>query len=261
MIDPARAIVIASLFALAAISPVQAQSERADIETIVRNYLAQHPDDVERIVRNYLIKNPDVVKDALSELLKRRVTNGTATNQGAAIKSNAKLLFESPRQVSLGDPQGDVTVVEFFDYNCGYCKRALADMLDLMKDDRRLRFVLKEFPILGPGSTAAARVAVAVRMQDSNGEKYLAFHQRLLGEKGSADEVRALTVAREIDLDMARLEKDIASDEVRETLAENVALARSLGISGTPGYVVGDAVITGAVGARGLKEKVRAARK
>ena len=109
----------------------------------------------------------------------------------------------------LGNPQGDVTFVEFFDYNCGYCKRAMTDMLDLMKNDPKLKVVLKEFPVLGPGSVEAAQVAVAVRMQDKTGKKYLEFHQKLLGGRGQADKARALAAAKEVGLDMARLEKDM----------------------------------------------------
>ena len=117
-------------------------------------------------------------------------------------------LFSSPHQVVLGNPHGNVTMVEFFDYNCGYCKRALPDMLTLMKTNPNLKFVLKEFPVLGEGSVEAARVAVAARMQDSSGKKYLEFHQKLLGGRGPADKTRALAVAKDVGFDMTRIEKD-----------------------------------------------------
>src|SRR5205807_3245805 len=113
-------------------------------------------------------------------------------------------------------------MVEFFDYNCGYCKRALSDMMELMKSDPKLKVVLKEFPVLGPGSAEAAQVAVAVRMQDKGGKKYLEFHQKLLGGRGQVDKARALAVAKELGLDVARIEKDLASDEVRATIAESM---------------------------------------
>jgi protein-disulfide isomerase len=162
--------------------------------------------------------------------------------------------------VTLGNPQGDVTVVEFFDYNCGYCKRAMNDMLDLLKSDGKLKFVLKEFPVLGEGSIQAAQVAAAVRMQDKSGKKYLEFHQKLLGGRGQADLARALAAAKDLGLDMARLEKDMASDEVKATLEESFKLAEALGLNGTPSYVVGSDVVVGAVGFNSLKEKVNAAR-
>ena len=160
--------------------------------------------------------------------------------------------------MTLGNPQGDVTFVEFFDYNCGYCKRALSDMTDLMKKDPKLKVVLKEFPVLGPGSVEAAQVAVAVRMQDP--KKYLDFHQKLLLGRGQADKARALAVAKEVGLDIARIERDLKSDEVAKTLEESMKLAEALGLNGTPSYVIGNDVVIGAVGLAALSQKVQAAR-
>jgi protein-disulfide isomerase len=161
----------------------------------------------------------------------------------------------------LGNPQGKVTMVEFFDYNCAFCKRALADMLDLLKTDTDLKFVLKEFPVLGPGSVEAAHVAVAARMQDPSGKKYMEFHQKLLGGRGPADKMRALAVAKDVGFDMTRLEKDMNSDEVKATIEENMKLADALGVSGTPSYVVGDEVVVGAVGLDELRAKIKSERK
>ena len=180
----------------------------------------------------------------------------------AAVKDNAAMIFSSARHVTLGNPQGDVTVVEFFDYNCGFCKKAMGDMMDLMKTDAKLKFVLKEFPVLGEGSTQAAQVAVAVRMQDkTGGKKYLEFHQKLLGGRGSADKARAVAVAKEIGLNMAQLEKDMAGPEVKATLEESFKLAEALGLNGTPSYVVGSDVVIGAVGLEALQQKIEKARK
>jgi protein-disulfide isomerase len=215
--------------------------------------------EIEKIVREYLIKNPEVLQEAISALEKKNAAAEAEKHQ-AAVKDNAKTLFSSARQVVIGNPQGDVTFVEFFDYNCGYCKRAMADMLDLLKHDPKLKIVLKEFPVLGPGSVEAARVAVAVRMQDSNGKMYLQFHQKLLGGRGHADKARALAVAKEVGADMARLERDMKSDEVRKSLEETFSLAEKLGLNGTPSYVIGKSVVVGAVGLDSLKEKVNTAR-
>ncbi len=140
--------------------------------------------EIERIVREYLVGHPEVLQEAMTELDKRQ-TAAEAEKHKAAVKAQAQALFSSPRQVVLGNPNGDVTFVEFFDYNCGYCKRAMSDMLTLLKDDPKLKVVLKEFPVLGPGSVEAAQVAVAVRMQDKTGQKYLEFHQELLGGRGA----------------------------------------------------------------------------
>ena len=215
--------------------------------------------EVERILRDYLIAHPEVIQDAMAELDKRQ-SAAEAEKHKATINQNAATIFSSPRQVVLGNPDGNVTFVEFFDYNCGYCKRAMDDMLTLLKDDPKLKIVLKEFPVLGPGSVEAAQVAVAVRMQDKTGKKYLEFHQKLLGGRGQADKARALAVAKDVGLDMARLEKDLASAEVKATLQESFKLAESLGLNGTPSYVIGDNVVVGAVGLESLKENVNTSR-
>jgi protein-disulfide isomerase len=215
--------------------------------------------EIERIIREYLIKNPEVLQEAIAELEKKQAAAEAEKNK-AAVKDNAATLFNSPRQVVIGNPQGDVTFVEFFDYNCGYCKQALADMLDLMKHDSKLKVVLKEFPVLGPTSVEAARVATAVRMQDKTGKKYLEFHQKLLTGRGQVDKARAIAVAKEVGLDMARIERDMASEEVRLSLEESFKLAEKLGLNGTPSYVIGNDVVIGAVGLATLKEKVNTAR-
>ena len=215
--------------------------------------------EVERIVREYLIAHPEVIQDAMAELEKRQ-SAADAEKHKAAVKQYSEALFASPRQVVLGNPDGNVTFVEFFDYNCGYCKRAMDDMLTLMKNDPKLKIVLKEFPVLGPGSVEAAQVAVAVHMQDKSGKKYLEFHQKLLGGRGQADKARALAVAKDIGLDMGRLDKDLASAEVKATLQESFTLAEALGLNGTPSYVIGDNVVVGAVGLDALKEKVNTSR-
>ncbi len=215
-------------------------------------------DEIGGIVREYLIAHPEVLQEAMAELDKRQQAAESEKHQ-AAVKDNAKALFSSPNQVTLGNPKGDVTFVEFFDYNCGYCKHAMGDMLALLKDPN-LKVVLKEFPVLGPGSVEAAQVAVAVRMQDPTGQKYLDFHQKLLGGRGQADKAHAMAAAKEAGVDMARLEKDMASPEVKTTLQENFKLAETLGMNGTPSYVIGNDVVVGAVGLDALRQKVSMAR-
>ena len=215
--------------------------------------------DIETIVRNYLLAHPEVLEEAMTELSKRQAVAETEKHE-ASVAKNAATIFDSPRGVTLGNKEGDVTFVEFFDYNCGYCKRAMSDMLDLMKTDSKLKVVLKEFPVLGQGSVEAAQVAVAVRMQDPTGKKYLDFHQKLLGGRGAADKARAMAVAKEVGLDMAKLEKDMASPEVKATLEENFKLAEAMGMNGTPSYVIGKQVVIGAVGVDNLKEKIGIAR-
>jgi protein-disulfide isomerase len=215
--------------------------------------------DIETIVKNYLIAHPEVLEEAMAELNKRQAAADAAKHE-ASIAQNGDTIFNSPRGVVLGNKDGDVAFVEFFDYNCGYCKRAMADMMDLLKSDPKLKVVLKEFPVLSQGSVEAAQVAVAVRMQDPTGKKYLDFHQKLLGGRGPADKARALAVAKDAGLDMAKLEKDMASPEAKATIEENFKLAEEMGMNGTPSYVIGKQIVVGAVGLEGLKEKIGMAR-
>jgi protein-disulfide isomerase len=214
--------------------------------------------EFERMLKEYLAAHPEAIQDALDTLAARKAT-AKAEQQKATIKANRGELFSSPRQVTLGNRAGDVTLVEFFDYNCGYCKRALADLLELMNNDPKLKVVLKEYPILGPDSVEAARVAVAVRMQDA-GARYFAFHRKLLENHGHNDKARALAAAEEVGFDMARLERDMASEEVTKSLDESIRLGKELAINGTPGYVVGERVVIGARGEQVLKENIAAAR-
>jgi protein-disulfide isomerase len=215
--------------------------------------------EIEKIVREYLLSHPEVLEEVSAELGKRQ-SAAEARKHEEAVSKNAQAIFSSPRGVFIGNKDGDVSFVEFFDYNCGYCKRAMTDMLELMKSDPKLKVVLKEFPVLGPSSVEAAQVAVAVRMQDPTGKKYLDFHQKLLSGRGQADKARAMAAAKDAGADMTRLEKDLTSPEVRATLEENFRLAEEMGMNGTPSYVIGKQVVIGAVGVDSLREKIGVAR-
>jgi len=215
--------------------------------------------EIEAIVKDYLLKNPELLQDVMQELEKRQAVAEIEKAKGA-IAANKEAIFNSPRQVTLGNPKGDVTMVEFFDYNCGYCKRAMNDMMELLKSDSNLKVVLKEFPVLGEGSVQAAQVAAALTLQDKSGKKYLDFHQKLLTGRGQADRTRALAAAKEAGADMARLEKDMNGPEVRAALEESFKLAETLGLNGTPSYVINNDVVIGAVGLAALKEKINTAR-
>jgi protein-disulfide isomerase len=225
-----------------------------------QQFSAPQKTEIEQIVRDYLVSHPEVLQEAIAELDKRQAAADTEKAR-AAVAGNAEALFNSTRQVVLGNPKGDVTMVEFFDYNCAFCKRALPDMMEMLKDDPKLKVVLKEFPVLGPGSVDAAKVAVAVRMQDKAGKKYIDFHQKLLGgSRGPVDKARALAVAKDVGMDMAKLDKDMASDEVKTSLEESLKLAETLGLNGTPSYIIGSDVVVGAVGLDALRAKVSFAR-
>ena len=224
----------------------------ASPQASAQGFTPQQRGEIETIIREYFIKHPEMIEElqalAASEKIKR------------AISDNKEILLNSPRQVTLGNPQGDVTMVEFFDYNCGYCKRALDDMTTLLKNDPKLRIVLKEMPVLSQGSLEAAQVAAALTMQDKSGKRYLDFHQRLMGGRGQADKARALAVAKEVGADMPRLEMDMASAEIKSALEESMKLAEAFGIQGTPSYVVGNEVLVGAVGLKELQSKINNAR-
>lgn len=216
--------------------------------------------EIEKIVKDYLLAHPEVIQDAQAALDKRQ-QEAEAQKARTAIKQDSATLFSSPHQVVLGNPNGKVTMVEFFDYNCPHCKDAVPDMVNLLKTDHNLKFVLKEFPILAQGSVDAAHVAVAVRMQDPTGAKYLAFHQKLFASRGMVDQARALAAAKEVGCDMARIEKDMNSPEVQATINEDMKLADAIGVDGTPSYVIGDQLIVGAIGFDKLQEKIAALQK
>jgi len=248
---PSLRLLAPALFALALCGTLPSAS--------AQSFSDRQRGDIETIVRNYLLAHPEVLEEAMTELSRRQAA-AEAEKHEASVATNAETIFNSPRGVVLGNKDGDVTFVEFFDYNCGYCKRAMADMLDLMKTDPKLKVVLKEFPVLSQGSVEAAQVAVAVRMQDPGGKKYLDFHQKLLGGRGAADKARAMAAAKDAGLDTARIEKDLASPEVRATIEENFKLAEAMGMNGTPSYVIGKQVVIGAVGLDNLREKIGVAR-
>ena len=246
------------LAAMVLLSPLAAaQTSAAAAAPAAQSFSPSQRREIEGIVKSYLVAHPEVLQEATDALDKQQKQADAAKARETIQKDNATL-FDSPHQVVLGNPQGNETVVEFFDYNCAFCKRALPDMLTLLKTNPNLKFVLKEFPVLGPGSVEAAHVAVAARMQDPTGKKYIEFHQKLLGGRGPADKARALAVAKEVGFDMPRLENDMNSDEVKTTIDEDMKLADALGVSGTPTYVVGDQVVVGAVGLDELKATLKA---
>jgi protein-disulfide isomerase len=242
--------VLAAALTLFAVAVPTLDAARAEL------FSSEQRGEIETIVREYLLRNPQVLQEVVQEM-ERRQALADAEKHREAIKQNTAAIFNSSRQVVLGNPQGDVSLVEFFDYNCAFCRRAVSDALDLLKNDRNLRLVLKEFPVLGEGSTQAAQVAIAVRMQDqTGGRKYLEFHQKMFTSRGQIDRARALAVVREIGVDAARAERDMVSQETKVTLEESFRLAEALGINGTPTYVLENQVIVGAVGLEKLREAI-----
>jgi len=234
---------------VAKLSPAQ----RQEIEGIIQDYVTSNPG----FIRDYLVANPEVIREAIDALQQKQDAEALAA-QVAAIDDNQALLFSSPRQVVMGNPEGDVTLVEFFDYNCGYCRRAQADMEQLIADDPNLRVVLKEFPVLGDGSIEASQVSIAVRIVAP--EQAGAFHDALIAQSGQVNADVALAVAEELGLDRAALEAEMGSDEVKATITEVYALAEDLSLTGTPSYVTSSDVMIGAVGYDTLKDKIASVR-
>ena len=223
--------------------------------------MAEFSDDqrkeLEGIIRNYLIANPEVITDAINELQRRRDAAAQVA-QAKAIADSADLIFASKHQVVLGNPDGKVTLVEFFDYNCTYCRRAEADMKKLIANDPELRVVLKQFPVLGPGSVEAAKVAVAVHMIAP--DKYADFHDALLGEPGQVERRQGAGRRRRASASIAPMLQGQArfGRGASQTIAESYDLAGKLNLTGTPSYVTRKEVIVGAVGYDALKTKLDA---
>ena len=218
------------------------------------NFSADQKVEIGAIVHDYLMQNPEVLRDAMTEL-DRKDKALEAAKRDSTVKEKSSALLSSPYGDVLGNPQGKATLVEFFDYNCGYCKRALDDLAKLLKTEPNLKVVLKDFPVLGPGSVEAAQVAGAVRNQ-LKGDKFWAFHYKLLSTHGPVGKTQALAAAKDSGVDMDQLAKDIGKPDIRAGIEENMQLADALSLTGTPSYVVGSDVVVGAVGYEELKGRV-----
>lgn len=244
-----RPLLLSATLSAAALAPAGAQT-------------AFTPDQrtaIEGIIRDYLLKNPEVLQEAIGELEKRQA-EAQRKAQAAALAEVRDDVVAAKHGVVVGNPQGDATLVEFFDYNCGYCKRALSDLRGLMKADPKLRVVLRDLPVLGPDSVEASRIAIAAKAQLS-GDKAFEYHSRLLESRGRVGGEQALALAKSMGLDMPRLQRDLENAEIRATIAANTRLAERLGMTGTPAYVVGNEVISGAVGIEPLRQAIETARK
>ena len=222
-------------------------------------FSAPQRSEIELIIRDYIVAHPDVIKDAILELQRREKAEEVAVRD-KTLKESADVLYRSTHQGVIGNPNGKITLVEFFDYNCGYCKKSLADVVRLSKEFPDLRIVLKDFPVLGQGSVEAAQVEAAVRNQFS-GEKFSDFHQKMLGGRGHVGKAQAMALAKEMGADMTRLDADMRKPEVTQGIAEVMGVADKLALNGTPSWVLGDEVIVGAVGYDELREKIGNMRK
>ncbi|KPQ12651.1 MAG: Protein-disulfide isomerase [Saliniramus fredricksonii] len=197
------------------------------------------------IMREYLLENPEIIREMITELERRETAEQDARRTQTLSEAHDALYGGD--DIVMGNPDGDVTLVEFFDYNCGFCERALEHVDAMIAADPDLRVVLKDFPVLGQGSLDAARIGLAAMEQFDN-ETAGEFHIQLMRMRGQANGDNAARLAVELGADPDRLEADANSARVRDTLTENFELADDLGLTGTPAWVIGDAVISGAVG-------------
>lgn len=230
--------ILAALGTLAFAAPASAQA-----------FDAAQKEEMGGIIRDYLMENPKVIMDAV-ERYRANQEEIEAKAMEDSILSKSDALFNNPKSPVVGNPKGDVTIVEFLDYNCGYCKIAFRDIETLLKEDKNLRVVFKEIPILSESSHMASRYALAAHKQG----KYWDFHMALMTATGGIDENYVENVAKGLKLDMKKLKADAESAEVRETLEANLTLAREIGFSGTPSFVVGTRPLRGHYGIEALRK-------
>lgn len=212
-------------------------------------------DQIKELVLKTIMENPDVIRSALILLQQQEEANEAAA-AAETLAAQRQLLEQDPNAPILGNPEGDVTVVEFFDYNCPYCKKAGEVVEGLIENDPNVRVVLREWPILSEGSVFAARAALASRNQG----KYEELHWAMMNQRGRLDEKSVLKIAKKVGLDISRLQEDMSAPEVDEHIQTTHALAKSLGFGGTPSFVIGDALAPGMIEMPTMIEMVDASR-
>lgn len=222
-------------------APVFTPEQKAEIETIIRQFLVE--------------KEPETIAKAYEVLQQRQAAQQMEiTKEG--IKTHAKRLFEDKNTPVLGNPKGDVTIVEFYDYSCGYCKLAAAEVKQLLEQEKNVRFLAKEYPILGEPSAMASRAALASVKQG----KFEVFHNMLFGFNGQLGEAVIMDIASRAGLDAAQLKKDMNSKEIDNMIAENRKLGAELGVRGTPMFIIGDSIHPGALKLEAMQKAVADAR-
>jgi protein-disulfide isomerase len=245
-----RALLMALALACGLIAAAEALSVKAaDLPTDQRQA-------VEGIIHDYLMHNPDVLIEALRGAEDKLNREADAKAEKVLIDRRSEI-FDDPTTPVGGNPQGDATIVEFFDYRCPYCKQVLPSLQTLLKEDHKLRFVYKEMPVLGLQSVTAAHAALAAQRQG----KYEAFHNAMMATKGQITDETVYRVAGSVGLDVDRLKRDMNAPEIEQALKANLALAEALNIRGTPGFIVGNRIVPGAVELESLRNMIADARK
>ncbi|TDT77438.1 protein-disulfide isomerase [Litoreibacter halocynthiae] len=206
---------------------------------------------MQELVLETIRENPEIVMEALQTLQARKEEADAAQAQ-SVLSANRAVLERDPNAPVLGNPDGDVTVVEFFDYNCGYCRRTFDDVHALIRDDTNVRVVMREWPILGEESVYAARAALASRSQG----KYEAFHNALMRNEGRANEASVIRIAEELGMDIEQLKQDMDAPEVVAHIQTSMQLTRALDLNGTPAFIFGDQIAPGAIELDQMKDLV-----
>ena len=244
-----RGVLVAAILGLVAAAPAAAAGQFSPDQTT----------EIQGIIKDYLIKNPEVLRDAITALDAKEKAS-EAENRTKALSRLSGDLASGPDAFSVGNPDGKITLVEFFDYNCGYCRRSIPDVVRLMKDNPDLKVVLRDFPILSPSSVDAAIIAGAAHRQLS-GDKFWDFHKALLGNHGLVGKEQAIAAAKALGVDMSQLEKDAADPKVRSAIQHTDSMAKDLNLNGTPTFIIGGDVEVGAVGYDQLQADIANIRK
>lgn len=210
---------------------------------------------VEKIVRDYILENPEIITQAI-QILQSRKKLAEAAADRQMLDANRTALLNNPETPVGGNPQGDITVVEFFDYRCGVCKRIRPIIDQLVTSDRNIRRIYMEWPILGPNSVLASRAAIAARKQG----KYLSLHNLMMKANSAYSEAAIMAMAKSVGIDTARLRQDMRSPETDAVLRKNYALANKLKLNGTPSFVIGDTLLRGGRDLESLRAIVAEAR-
>ncbi|WP_421759759.1 DsbA family protein [Devosia sp.] len=242
-----------------------ASPDAAAIEAMITDALAKQPapapaQSVAQIdaatlnpmIEDYLLKNPRILQ-RVSSALEAEITATRKAETKSALADLQTAIYDDPDHIVLGNPKGDVTLVEMFDYNCGYCRQALPDMAELLDEDPNLKVILKEFPILSAASVDAARVAVLVSEAKVD---YWAFHEKLFTGSGQNNMDTALSAAKDLGLNPVTLQLDMNTPKVTAVLDKSYDIAKKLKITGTPTFIIGDEIIPGAVGIEALKLRI-----
>ncbi|WP_417516760.1 DsbA family protein [Minwuia sp.] len=211
--------------------------------------------EIRTIVREYLMEHPEIIVEAL-QIYQQREEMAEAARAREMLLAHRDRLDDPTGKFVAGNPDGDVTIVEFFDYRCGFCKKVMPALLDEVARDGNVRLVLKEFPVLGEDSVRAARAAIAAARQD----RYYDMHLAMMQTRGNLTEAKIMSIALDLGLDVDQLKTDMASPEVEDEITRNYELAQLLNIRGTPGFIIGDTMVPGAINAQQFRELIEKAR-